>query len=145
MERTIGNLGEEIKQHTNAFANLAQHGIRRCQVNALKAMIPDIEPPENPIPRGGRDLGDGYVLLRAMDNTSREVRPCEHTAIAAFLHGYGVQLSVPLAKVTRWARLRLPNGQIARSQWKKDIRRSRNVVVSGLGTIFVYNYNLFMP
>jgi hypothetical protein len=28
LERTIGNLGEEIKQHSNPFANLSQQGIR---------------------------------------------------------------------------------------------------------------------
>jgi hypothetical protein len=49
MERTIGNLSEEIKQHLNLFSNLAQQGIRRCQVNALKSMIPDLEPAENPL------------------------------------------------------------------------------------------------
>jgi hypothetical protein len=85
MERTIGNLGEEIKQHSNAFANLAQRGIHRCQVNALKAMSPDIEPSENPLPRGAKDLGDSYALLRAMDNISREVRPCKAKAIITYL------------------------------------------------------------
>jgi hypothetical protein len=50
MERHIGNLGEEIKQHSNVFANLAQRGLRHCRMNALKAMIPDLEPPENPVP-----------------------------------------------------------------------------------------------
>ena len=44
MERTIGNLGEEIKQPSNPYANLSQRGICRSQVNALKTMIPDLEP-----------------------------------------------------------------------------------------------------
>ncbi len=43
LERTIGNLGEEIKQHSNPFANLSQHGIRRARVNTLKAMILDLD------------------------------------------------------------------------------------------------------
>ena len=30
MERTIGNLGEEIKLHSNPFANLAQRALRQC-------------------------------------------------------------------------------------------------------------------
>ena len=47
MERTIGNLGEEIRQPSNPFANLSQRGLRRSQVNALKAMIPDLEEPVN--------------------------------------------------------------------------------------------------
>jgi hypothetical protein len=39
MEHTIGNLGEEIWQLSNPYANLSQRGLLRCQVNALKAMI----------------------------------------------------------------------------------------------------------
>ncbi|KAJ6504329.1 hypothetical protein C8R47DRAFT_1174826 [Mycena vitilis] len=122
MERTIGNLGEEIKQHSNAFANLAQRGIRRCQVNALKAMIPDIEPPENPLPRGSKDLGNRYALLRAMDSTSRECRPCEHTAITTYLRRHGETTTRTSTTVIRWSRLRLPNGQIARSSWKETLK-----------------------
>ncbi|KAJ7836240.1 hypothetical protein B0H14DRAFT_2363029 [Mycena olivaceomarginata] len=130
MERTIGNLGEEIKQHSNAFANLAQRGIRRCQVNALKAMIPDIEPPENPLPRGAADLGGGYALLRAMDTTSRNVRLCEHRAIVTYLEANGGTLTRDTASVIRWARLRLPNGQIARSKWKESLKALENLRIS---------------
>ena len=43
LEHTIGNLGEEIKQHSNPFANLSQRGIRHARVNAIKAMIPDLD------------------------------------------------------------------------------------------------------
>ncbi|KAJ7037738.1 hypothetical protein C8F04DRAFT_1091397 [Mycena alexandri] len=122
MERTIGNLGEEIKQHSNAFANLAQRGIRRCQVNALKAMIPDIEPPENPLPRGAKDLGGGYAFLTAMDTTSRPVRECEASAIVTYLHDHGKTLAPDMVSIIRWSRLRLPNGQIARSKWKESLK-----------------------
>lgn len=47
MERTIGNLGEEIRQPSNPYANLSHRGILRAQVNALKAMVPilDATPP----------------------------------------------------------------------------------------------------
>jgi hypothetical protein len=48
VERTIGNLGEEIKQHSNLFANLAQRALRRSQTNALKAMVPDLDPQRTP-------------------------------------------------------------------------------------------------
>ncbi|KAJ7686204.1 hypothetical protein B0H17DRAFT_1160683 [Mycena rosella] len=123
LERTIGNLGEEIKQHSNAFANLSQRALRRCQVNALKAMIPDLEPPENPLPRGSLDLGSGYVLLTAMDNAAREVDQFEATAIRSYLVAAGdppPDAWTPL--VTRWSRVRLPNGQLARSAWKEELK-----------------------
>ncbi|KAF8547150.1 hypothetical protein OG21DRAFT_1393469, partial [Imleria badia] len=42
MERTIGNLRQEIRQPSDLFSNLAQQGIRRCQMNALKAMFPSL-------------------------------------------------------------------------------------------------------
>jgi hypothetical protein len=132
-------LGEEIKQHSNPFANLAQRGLRRAQTNALKAMVPDLQPTENPFPRSSIDLGDSYVLLRAMDNVSRPVRLPEATAIRAYLQTHGI---IALADhpgdiyVTRWARLRLPNGQISRSAWKEKLkplsqtRMARQVKVS---------------
>jgi hypothetical protein len=135
IERTIGNLGEEIKQHSNPFSNLAQRGLRRCQVNALKAMIPDIEPTQA-LPRGARDLGQGYVLLTAMDTARRTVRTCEAEAIRRYLEQAGEDLPQDWSPlVTRWARLRLPTGQIARSFWKESLkplsrcRISRNVKV----------------
>ena len=43
MERTIGNLGQEIKQPSNPYANLSQRGLIRAQVNALKAIIPALD------------------------------------------------------------------------------------------------------
>jgi hypothetical protein len=39
MERAIGNLGQEVHQPSNPFVNLLRKAIQCCQVNALKAMI----------------------------------------------------------------------------------------------------------
>jgi hypothetical protein len=50
MERTIGNLREEIRQPSNPYANLSQCGIRRSQVNALKAIMPDPDPDQDKLP-----------------------------------------------------------------------------------------------
>ncbi len=85
MERTIGNLGEEIRQPSNPYANLSQRGLLRCQVNALKAMIPDLSPPQVSLPRGSIDLGHGYVLLRRQDRYERLMRPHEAAALLHFL------------------------------------------------------------
>ncbi|KAJ3756995.1 hypothetical protein EV360DRAFT_71506 [Lentinula raphanica] len=134
MERTIGNLGEEINQHSNPYANLSNCGIRRAQINALKAMIPDIEPSTKPLPRGAQNIGDGFVMLRARDSIARKVTEIETEAFRVYLEEQGVELDDDFEPhVVRWARIRLPNGQIARSRWKedlkdlKDVRMARNV------------------
>ena len=67
MERAIGDLSGEIHQPSNPYANLSQCAVRGCQVNALKAMIPNLEESQDVLPRGAQDLGGGYVLLRARD------------------------------------------------------------------------------
>jgi hypothetical protein len=122
MERTIGNLGQEIRQPSNPYANLSQRGVRRAQINALKAMIPDLEPSENTATRGAIILGNGYILLRAKERSPHAVRPCEGVAIHQYLHPGDENLPANWCpQVYRWARLRLPNGQIARSAWKEKM------------------------
>jgi hypothetical protein len=133
MERTIGNLGEEIKQHSNPYTNLSQRGLRRSQVNALKAMIPDLEPPTNLLPRGSIDLGGGYALLRAMEEGAHRVRVCEGQAIREYLETFSTQSAETIEAcpfVTRWARVRLPNGQVARSAWKEKLKPLEKVRIA---------------
>ncbi len=133
MERTIGNLGEEIRQPSNPYSNLSQRGLLRCQVNALTAMIPDLSPPAS-LPRGAVDLGQGYILLRARDRYDRSMRPLEASALLHHLarragaerRGYSVGNSW-CPKITRWARLQLPNGQVARSRWKESLKPLRKL------------------
>ncbi|KAJ7598484.1 hypothetical protein C8J56DRAFT_1000189 [Mycena floridula] len=134
MECAIGNLGQEIQQHSNPFANLSQRAVLRAQINALKAMIPDLEPEKSELPSGALDLSDGYALLR-----SRELYVFEPNLLAAsktFASDHGKILGRHDITVDRWARLRLGNGQITRSAWKElhrpveKVRRARNVKVS---------------
>jgi len=129
MERTISNLGQEIRQPSDPFSNLVQQGIRRCQVNVLKAMIPHFDPPDNVSPRASADLGNGYVLLAKRDKHLTTVHGDDARVIADYL-------GLPCTpKICRWARLRLPNGQIARSEYQElqrapeDICMARNVKV----------------
>jgi hypothetical protein len=136
IERTIGNLGEEVKQPSNPYKNFSERRLRRAQVNALKAMIPTLEPDKDRLPRGSIDLNDGYVLLRAKQRTAALVTPMEAEATNTYLRNLEFDTRDPAnLKVTRWARLRLPNGQNARSLWKEQlqqpdrIRTSRNVKV----------------
>ena len=137
LERTIGNLEEEVKQDVNPYANISQRGYLRCLVNALYAIYPELVPPhqlEPGHPRGSEDLDDGYVLLRARDRTPHTLVGPELAAIEHFAHEYtGINYEIP--RIVRWSRLRLPNGQIARSFWKEkmkpldQLRNSRNVKV----------------
>jgi hypothetical protein len=138
MERTIGNLGLEIRQPSNPYSNLAQRRLLRCQINALKAIIPDLEDGGPSLPYGALDLGDGYALLRKRDQSPQGVRECEAEAIRTYIEGIdGADPDAWDSTVIRWARLRLPNGQIARSHWteqqqKRTPRRARNVMVTQL-------------
>jgi len=129
MERTIGNLGQEIRQPSDPFSNLAQQGIRRCQVNALKAMIPHFDPPDNVSPCASADLRNGYVLLAKRDKHLTTVHGDDARVITDYL-------GLPhTPKIRRWACLRLPNGQIAWSEYQElqrtpeDICMARNVKV----------------
>jgi hypothetical protein len=130
MERTIGNLTEEMKQPSQPFANLSQRGLRRAQVNALKAMIPNLEKTEKD-PRGSQDIGDGYVLLRAKDETMRTLQGAAATAVREYMHNAtGEDVTNWRPRVSRWARLRLPTGQIARSAWKEKLKPLEKVRIS---------------
>ncbi|KAG1725615.1 uncharacterized protein EDB91DRAFT_1239764 [Suillus paluster] len=117
MERTIGNLGQEIQQPSNPFSNLAQQGIQRCQVNALMAILPCYSKSCDSLPRGACELGESYILLCKSDKCPITIPPggAEAAAISAYL-------GRPPPRFCRWACLQLPNGQI-------KTRVSRNVKV----------------
>ncbi|KAH7905890.1 hypothetical protein BJ138DRAFT_1072332, partial [Hygrophoropsis aurantiaca] len=136
MERTIGNLGEEIKQPSDPYTNLSRRGLRRSQVNALFSMIPSLNRERLcKLPRGAEDLGDGFLLLRARDTAKRPVSTEERHAIQRYIEN-SENVALPpnwCPRVRKWARIRLPNGQVARSAWKENqkpldkVRMARNV------------------
>jgi hypothetical protein len=143
MERTIGNLAAEIRQHSNPYANLSQRGLERSQVNALKAIYSDLDDEANTIPRGAIDLGDDFVLLRAKEQTFYKLSNEYLTALKIFLlKAYNMVLpeETPVS-VQRWARLSLPTGQVARSRWKETlkpldkVRMARNVKVNHIQVV----------
>jgi hypothetical protein len=127
LECTIGNLGEEIKQHSNPFSNLLQHGIRHAHANALMAMIPDldVERTTNALPHSSRDVGGGFVLLHPREAVPRALRDCEAAALQESFPN--TQIGVQVC-VHRWAKLRIPTGQNCYSMWKeleKPLERHR--------------------
>ncbi|KAI0644787.1 hypothetical protein C8Q79DRAFT_1071796 [Trametes meyenii] len=132
VERLIGDLGGSIRQPSNPFQNLAQLALRRCQENSIRAMVPVFN--QNIIgtqlaqlPRGALDIGDGYVLLRALDHSARTVPKEESQAFFEFFSRHAPQLMINseysrdsfVYKPRKWARIRLPNGLVARSAWKE--------------------------
>lgn len=151
MERTIGNLGEEIRQPSNPFANLSRRAILHAQMNSLAAVCPSLYLSQAKIPmlpRGAEKLKGGFALLRAGETIFRKVPQLMKDSdkiidedscrvITDFWRLYqhpGRQQSFP--KIACWSRLKLPNDQIARSLWKEAnrplerIRMARNVKVS---------------
>ena len=134
METAVGSFGREVHSHSNTFANIANRGVLRAQINAIKAKIPDLEP-EPTLPRGAFPFGDGYALLRATDTTRRSVSNHEAEAIRASEIIDDPNQSTGPIRVCRWARLLLPNGQVSRCAWKeksggeKAMRCARNVKV----------------
>ncbi|KAI9567403.1 hypothetical protein HD554DRAFT_2205612 [Boletus coccyginus] len=68
MERTIGNLAQEIRQPSNPYSNLAQEGVHCCRTNSLLATIPELSVPSRALPESAIDLGDGLILLPKCDH-----------------------------------------------------------------------------
>lgn len=137
MERTIGNLGEEIRLHSNPFANLAQRGILRCQVNAIKAMLPDIDLETNGKPKGSIDAGGKYYLLSPVDRSVKEMAMEEWTAVKTYLRKNGVNAENDVRPcIKRIGRMQLPNGDVVRSRYKEhsmtSLRVARNVSVGSI-------------
>lgn len=132
-ENTIGNLVREIRLHANPFANLAEIGVRRARLGALKALIPELVPKKS-LPQGAVQLSGGYTLLPALDKELHPLSTAEKNALKQYLTFFGQPLQ-PGTYIRRWATLRLPTRQRARSLWqesqyhRESIRASCNVKV----------------
>ncbi|KAI6095242.1 hypothetical protein F5141DRAFT_1191381 [Pisolithus sp. B1] len=125
MERTIGNLGQEIHQPLDPFQTLHNRASGNTNLHA------------------SANLGKGYILLVKHDWYLTTVQGEEARVIAEYL-------SLPHApKICRWACLCLPNGQIAQSQFQElqkapeDICMARNVKVSLNGGDWIMEVRYF--
>jgi hypothetical protein len=118
MERAIGELGKGIRQPSNPYGNLAQLALQRAQINALKAICPELDSDLRPqTPRYARVLTDGYVLLRPREATALGFSDMELEAIREVCDE---------PKRQKWGRLQLPNGQVARSLYAENRRNAEN-------------------
>ena len=126
IECIIGNLKQEIRQPSNYLANFANEGLQCAYVNALLAALPELDDSRPSLPTTALDLGDGYAFLRKRDKLP--VLPSHGTgpAILDFLG----QPRTGFPRIIRWARLSLPNGQIARSAWREKLKSPDKLRVS---------------
>ena len=144
LETAIGNLGREIRQDRDLFANLAQRAVLRAQTNSLQARFPDIDldfedNDASPSPANAR-VFDGYNGYTFLPRYERYPSPIVEDAERVALMRYWDTQNWPNKDtwphtICRWAKLQLPNGQKARSIWYEtsvttNLRRSSCVEVS---------------
>lgn len=97
-----------------------------AQLNALKSMCPELDPNSQlSLLKGSHDCGEGLVLLRPSDRYTHMLSGKELDVI---------HTQFCISKVRQWGRLKLPNGQVARSVYsergrRRNTRNSRNVNV----------------
>ncbi|RDX40597.1 hypothetical protein OH76DRAFT_1459464 [Lentinus brumalis] len=129
MERMIGQFGGELKQPSNPYANLSQRAARRMKINTAQGMMPSLDRAEQRalgIPRGAEPIGDNYIFLQALERSRSSVRPAEARAFFDYFARTdpgvveGANRWTYSMALRRWARIRLPNGQVARCAWKEN-------------------------
>lgn len=132
MERVIGYLGQEIRQPSNPYANLSQQCVRQCRINALRAILPGYNKSQcSGVPRGSKDIGGGFILARGKDRSSKSFKDLfGGVEVYEYLCGLDELGHIPSStlskeRITRWSRLRLPNGQIAHSAFYEEERAAR--------------------
>ncbi|KAF8155447.1 hypothetical protein B0H34DRAFT_644038, partial [Crassisporium funariophilum] len=86
------------------------------------------------LPQYSLDLGDGYAFLCAKERYAHKL---DDYAQAQVVKTYFLEREAEFGnfpdddwdgvQVARWARLRLPNGQTARSKWKEDKMTTPNL------------------
>jgi hypothetical protein len=101
-------------------------------------MFPDLDDAKNTLPRGGINLGNDYVLLRAMDKTYHKLSHDYSNGLRSFLlEVYNMSLPEEASiSIRRWARLQLPTGQVAHSKWKECLKPLEKVRMSRCIYIF---------
>ncbi|KAF5331223.1 hypothetical protein D9611_013085 [Ephemerocybe angulata] len=128
MEREIGIIVSQIKQHTTPSGNASQRAIRLAQVNTVKALTRD-EAQEAPsvssrFPR--IPAGSGYTILWPRERTvnGKIVSHKEYDAIDSFFTLIGAEFTATVAntRIKKWGRLELPSRDVVRSEWQESKR-----------------------
>jgi hypothetical protein len=133
VERMIGYLKEGLRLHSNPYANLAWVATRLCQINALKAMAPELITRKRTVFEVGTDLGDGFVSLHPRDSGRRPVTASEARALDQYMADTHLEPDNHWRSnhaVLRWARLATPNGSEVCTEWKEAQKSPEDVLVS---------------
>lgn len=82
MEHAIGDLRKGIRQPSNPFGNLAQLALWQAQINAMKAICPELdEDLVQHLPQYSCNLGQRYALLRPCERMAQGFSDIELQAI----------------------------------------------------------------
>ena len=93
------------------------------------------------LPCGSKDLGEGFVLLRAQEGEPRPLRDCEADTLQNFLPNSHLEAEIC---VRWWAKLRIPTGQNCYSAWKetqKLLEKHRTTCNVKVCSTFYYHLN----
>jgi len=92
MERTIGNLGQELRLASNPHANLSQRGVKWAQLNTLRSIKPNLGIPSKPKVNQNFyvKVGAGYVLRHPCNSTPCIVLNSKAEAIQEFAALMGI-------------------------------------------------------
>ncbi|VDC01264.1 unnamed protein product [Peniophora sp. CBMAI 1063] len=132
-KRSIRILGALVRQPSNPYANLSNEAVILAQLHALYARAPELDPsaPSDKLPHTAIKLENGHTLLHATERTPRTVTGAERSAIVRYMAKAGIHKHALWdGRVERWARLLLPNGQIARCAWRETLKELHKLRIS---------------
>jgi hypothetical protein len=153
LERTIGDLGRQLRHFKDPYANFSRRGVLQCQTNVLSYMFPVLVKDKSQPPSTAEHVGNGYYLLPKHDRSAMSVPRVHGEAVVAALQQPTINLpelflTAQSVRIARAGRLRLENGQIARSWWVEQsrdadkTRQARQVKVCVSVCLFVHRSKL---
>ncbi|PCH33287.1 hypothetical protein WOLCODRAFT_62295, partial [Wolfiporia cocos MD-104 SS10] len=110
MEHLLGGFGLQIRNHSSAYANMAEIAVRRCRTNVIHTMIPALTEPQSLL-HSAIDLSGGYALLQRSKDKATPITDAEKCIIVPYLESMEVTMSAYWTSnptISRWACVLLP-------------------------------------
>ena len=128
LEMAIGNLGREIQQDHDLYANLTQRAILRAQINSVHARFPTVKidicgSTDPSLPKNALEFEESprYAFLPRREEHPSPLNDDEAEALRAYWRQQGwPNIDSWTDSVCCWAKLHLLNGQRARSVWYEE-------------------------